>query len=69
MRTDDSRLASILESTLLADRTMEFYSRMEQRIAELTPDSVRYTFQKHIDPKRILTVVAGDWDAVKGDSK
>jgi zinc protease len=69
MRTDDSRLASVLESTLVADRTMEFYSQMEQRIVDLTPETVRYTLQKYIDPKRILTVVAGDWDAMKRDSK
>ena len=69
MRTDDARLAQVLESTLLADRTMEFYSKMEKRIVELTPESVLYAFQQHIDPKQILTVVAGDWEATKKDSK
>ena len=63
MRTEDSRLASVLESTLLADRTMEYYSKMEQRIVELTPEKVVEAFRKHVDPKRILTAVAGDWDA------
>ena len=69
MRTDDSRLAQVLESTLLADRTMEYYSIMEQRIGELTPETVLVALKKHIDPERILTVVAGDWDAVKSDKK
>lgn len=64
-RTDDGRLATILESTLVAERTMEFYSRFEQRISELTPETIRDTFRKHIDPKKILTAVAGDWEAAK----
>jgi len=65
MRTDDSDLAQILESTLAADRTMDYYAKMEQRIQDLTPETIRDTFRKYIDPKKILTAVAGDWDAVK----
>ena len=69
MRTDDSRLAQLLESTLLADRTMEHYLIMERRIEELTPETVLAALKKHIHPEKMLTVVAGDWDAVKSDSK
>ena len=65
MRTEDSKLSQVLESTLVADRTMEYYSRMEQRISDLTVEKVSDTFRKHIDPKKILTAVAGDWAAVK----
>ncbi len=42
---------------------MEYYSTMEQRIVDLTPEKVLEAFRKHVDPKRILTAVAGDWDA------
>ena len=69
MRTEDSRLAQILESTLLADRTMEYYSTMESQIADLTPEKIQETLRKHIDPEAILTVVAGDWDAAKKEAK
>ena len=65
MRTEDYKLAQVLESTLFADRTMEYYSKMEQRIVDLTTEKVRDTFRKHIDPKKILTAVAGDWAAAK----
>ncbi len=65
MRTEDSRLAQVLESTLVADRTMEFYTKMEQRISDLYPEKIREIFRKHIDPKKILTAVAGDWAAAK----
>ncbi|HEY0985300.1 M16 family metallopeptidase [Schlesneria sp.] len=69
MRTEDARLAQILESTLLADRTMEYYTTLESRISELTPETVLETLKKHIDPKSILTVVAGDWEAAKKNAK
>ena len=64
-RTEDSKLAQILESTLVADRTMDYYSKLEQRIGDLTTEKVREIFHRHIDPKKILTVVAGDWAAAK----
>ena len=69
MRTDDARLAAVLESTLIADRTMDYYSKMEKRIVELTPETVLEALRKYIDPKHVLTVEAGDWDAAKNSSK
>lgn len=69
MRTDDGRLAMLLESTLLAGRTMDFYTTLEKRIVELTPETVLTALKKHIDPEHILTAVAGDWDAVKKNAK
>jgi zinc protease len=69
MRTDDGDLAEVLELTLATDRTMEFYSTQEERVVKLTPDQVRDAFRKHIDPKKILTVVAGDWATAKKASE
>lgn len=63
MRTSDGNLAQILEATLVTNRTMEFYAKQEKAISNLTPEQVKYAFQKHIDAKKILTVVAGDWAA------
>jgi len=65
MRTEDGNLAQVLEATLLTDRTMEFYAKQEQAISALTPEQVRYAFQKHVDAKKILTAVAGDWAAAE----
>jgi zinc protease len=62
-RTDDGTLASILESTLTANRTMEFVSKQEQAILDLTPEKVREVMRKRIDPTKFLIVVAGDWYA------
>jgi len=68
-RTDDSHLASILESTLLANRTMEYYVAQEQAIRKLTPDDIRAALRRRIDPDSILTVVAGDWAAAAKAAK
>jgi len=62
-RTEDGHLSQILESTLLANRTMDFYAKQEQAIQRLTPQTIRDTMRKWIDSQKILTVVAGDWAA------
>ncbi len=62
-RTEDGNLSQILESTLLANRTMKYYATLEQSIQDLTPEQVREAMRKRIDPARILTVIAGDWAA------
>jgi len=61
LRTEDPHLARILEDTLYAGRTMEYYTKLEASIRNLTPDTVAYAFRKHIDPKKIYTAVAGDF--------
>lgn len=68
-RTDDNDLAEILESTMAANRTMDFYANQEQRVSDLTIEKVKDAFRKHVDPKTILTVVAGDWAAAKKSSE
>ena len=68
MRTEDANLAQILEATLLAGRTMEYYTKQEQAIETLTPAQIRAALQKHFPVKKILTVVAGDWEAAAKNS-
>ena len=63
-RTEDANLSQILESTLLADRTMEYYAKQERAIHDLTPEQIQSVMRKRIDPSKILTVVAGDWAGV-----
>lgn len=60
-RTEDPTLARILLETLYTDRTMEFYSKQEQRIRSLTRDDIAEAWKKHIDPKRFFTAIAGDF--------
>lgn len=60
-RTNDSQLASDLADTAYVGRTMEYYSRLEARVEKLTPERVQQALKKHIDPKRLVVVVAGDF--------
>lgn len=60
-RTNDSQLASDLADTAYVGRTMEYYSRLEASVEKLTPERVQQALKKHIDPKRLVVVVAGDF--------
>jgi zinc protease len=60
-RTEDATLARILEETLYANRTMEYFTRLEERIRSLTREDIAQAWRKHIDPKRFFTAVAGDF--------
>lgn len=60
-RSDDSELTRILVENLELDRTMEFYQKQEQRVAELTTDDVMTALRKYISLKHYAVVVAGDF--------
>ncbi len=60
-RTRDAGLAAQLATNLELDRTFAYTRNLNRRIAALTPEQVRAAFRKHIDPKRIVIVRAGDF--------
>lgn len=60
-RTEDPSLARVLEDTLYAGRTMEYYAKQEAAIRELTPETVVKALRKHIHPDRLFVAVAGDF--------
>lgn len=62
-RTDDANLAQILENTSYANRTMKHYAELEQEVLGLTPKSVQAALKRHIDPKGLFVVTAGDFAA------
>jgi zinc protease len=64
-RTEDPNLARILDDTLYARRTMDYYTQLEERIRQLTPEDIKTAFRKHIDPQRVYVVVAGDFRGSK----
>ena len=59
-RSSDQALASMLSSQLFEGRTMAREDELEKKIAALTPEAVSAAFKKHIDPKRLVIVTAGD---------
>lgn len=60
-RTQDRALASLIASTLFADRNMEYYAQFERSIAELDIEAVNTALRKYIEPKRLVIVTAGDF--------
>jgi zinc protease len=62
MRTNDSMLANLITNNLFIGRTMSFQADLEQKIKALTPEVVNAALRKHLDPKRLSTITAGDFN-------
>ncbi len=60
-RTSDPTLAVALTNDLYAGRTMQFQADLEEKIKSLTPEVVNAALRKHLDPKRLSTITAGDF--------
>jgi zinc protease len=43
------------------DRTFDFVAKREKRVADLTPGDIRSAFKKHIDPRKLVIIRAGDF--------
>ncbi|HET6878947.1 MAG TPA: pitrilysin family protein [Pirellulales bacterium] len=65
-RTNDSHLVSELSKTAHVDRTMEYYADLQEKVGKLSTKQVNKALKKHVDPKRLAIVVAGDF---KDDSQ
>ncbi|MBC7857049.1 MAG: insulinase family protein, partial [Pirellulaceae bacterium] len=59
-RSSDQAIASMLSSQLFEGRTMAREEELEKKIAALTPEAISAALKKHIDPKRLVIVTAGD---------
>jgi zinc protease len=66
-RSSDSALASTLSGLRHLDRTMAWQADLEKKIAALTPGEINAALRKHIDPKKLVVVAAGDFE-VKSDA-
>jgi zinc protease len=62
-RSSDSALAGTLAGLRHLDRTMAWEADFEKKITALTPDEVNAALRKHIDPKKLVVVAAGDFEA------
>ena len=54
-------ISAMLAENLFVGRTMQFQADLEQKIKDLTPEAVNAAFRKHLDPKRLSIVTAGDF--------
>jgi zinc protease len=60
-RTGDAAIAGQIVSHLNTDRTFAFVADQEKAILALTPAKVADAFRKHIDPRRLVIMRAGDF--------
>jgi zinc protease len=62
-RGSDSALAGALARGLQLGRTYAFQAEQEKKIQALTVEQVNAAVRKHFDPKKLITVRAGDFKA------
>jgi zinc protease len=60
-RANDAELVGVLVDRRFVGRTMTYDENLEKQIKALTADQVNAALRKHIDPKRIVIVRAGDF--------
>jgi zinc protease len=60
-RAADGSIAGQLTTNLDLDRTFQRIAQEEKEVQELTIQKVREAFQKHIDPKKLKVIRAGDF--------
>jgi zinc protease len=68
-RTSDATLATTLTDCLFVGRTMAYYADLEKKIGALTMAQVSGALKKHVDPKRLAVVDAGDFSAKAEEAK
>ena len=62
-RAADSATTSSLGSLRHLGRTMAWQADFEGKVQALTPDSVNAALRRHLDPAKLVVVVAGDFGA------
>jgi zinc protease len=60
-RSNDIALSGMLSNLRHLGRTMAYEADFEKKVAALTPDQVLAALRKHLDPKKLVVVTAGDF--------
>ncbi len=60
-RSSDGSIAGQMGSNLHLDRTFQFLSDREKRVAQLTANDIHAAFKKYIDPAKLVIIRAGDF--------
>ncbi|NNE16147.1 MAG: insulinase family protein [Saprospiraceae bacterium] len=68
-RSQDRSLTGRLSSNLRLDRTMMWSKELEDKISTLSVEDVNKAMKKHVDPKKMVYVRAGDFEKVNKESK
>lgn len=64
-RAGDTAILGSLAGYRYLGRTMAWQTEFEQKINALTPETVNAALRKHLDPAKLVVVVAGDFSAKK----
>jgi len=62
-RSSETTLAGLLSNFRHLDRSVTYQAELERRIQALTPAQVQTALKRHIDPKKLVIVTAGDFNA------
>jgi zinc protease len=62
-RANDTALAGLLSNLRHIGRTMTYEAELEKKIEALTPEQIQAALKKHIEPKGLVIVTAGDFEA------
>ena len=68
-RSDEGLLAGRLQRSLRLGQTLAFEAELEAKLATMTPAEMLAAFRRHIDPKRLIIVTAGDFPSNAGEGK
>ncbi len=68
-RSNEMMLTMVLNRGQFTGRTMAYYADLETKIAALTPADVTNALRKHLDPKRLIIVTAGDFEKGPGGER
>jgi zinc protease len=68
-RANDSQLALLLGNALFVGRTFAFDAEQEQKVAALTTEAVNSALRKHLIPKKLVIVEAGDFKKKRNDTQ
>lgn len=60
-RSNDSSIARQIAENLQLDRSFAFIAEREKRVEQLTPAAIQAAFRKHLDPRKLVIVRAGDF--------
>jgi zinc protease len=68
-RGSDSQLALALGNNLFIGRTFDFNAQQESKITGLTAEAVNSALRRHLNPKKLVIIQAGDFKKKSGEAQ
>src|SRR5262249_36191265 len=68
-RGSDSQLAVALGNNLFIGRRFDFNAQQESKITGLTAEAVSSALRRHVNPKKLVIIQAGDFKKKSGETQ